>query len=586
MFNKYYEDELAFLRELGAEFARANPAAAPYLAERGADPDVERLLEGFAFLTGRLRQKLDDEVPEVVQALVQLVWPHFLRPIPARTLLQFEPQSASVREPQLIPAGCEVESVPVDGTACRFRTCADVRLLPLSVERVEAEQPAGTAGRIRVLLRLAAGVKPDAFEVGALRFYLHGETSTVDTLFLQLTRRLREVVVQPAGSTDRRIVLKPDAVRPCGFDDDESLLPYPPHAFPGYRVLQEYFAFREKFHFLELQGIPRPSDLGVTDAFELVFDFERAPESPPRLTADSLRLHCVPVVNLFPVQSDPIRVDHQRVDYVIRPATTNPLHFEVFSVDRVQGWMRGTSEAREYPAFYSFRHGRATGGGRGSIYFQTRVREAVVGSGVDTTVSFVTAGEEGAVPPTETVVADLTCANRGLPARLRVGDVQRPTASSPEFARFRNITPVRPAIPPPLGGELHWRLISGLSLNYLSLASTEALRAVLAVYDFGALKDKTAALEAEHRLEGIVAVRSTPEERLLRGAPVRGLGVKVVLRPDRFGGEGHMLVFAGVLREFLAHSCSLNSFVRLEAQAADQKVVYGWDSKSGRLSLV
>ncbi len=588
MFSKYYEDELAFLRELGAEFARANPAAAPYLAERGADPDVERLLEGFAFLTGKLRQKLDDELPELIQSVTQLMWPNYLRPVPPLTMLQFEPQPHLVREMQAIPRGTEVDSVPVEGTACRFRTCGEVRLLPASVESVEAERPAGTSGYVRLVIRLSPGVKPDGLDLGRLRLFLHGEPTTTSALFLQLTRRLKEIVVAPAGrvSGGPKATLPPDALKAGGFADEDALIPYPPHAFPGYRLLQEYFALPQKFLFLDLEGVPRLGTLGITDAFEIRFEFSRPPESPLRLAPDSIRLHCVPAVNLFPLDSDPIRVDHQKVEYFVRPGGMNPVHAEVFSIDAVRGWVRGTVEPREYPAFYSFRHGAGPAGRNGTVYYQSRLRPSVVGRGVDTLISFVTAEQEGVLPPTETVVMALTCTNRHLPAALRIGDVSRATGSSPEFALFRNISSVSGSVPPPLGGGLHWRLISNLSLNYLSLASVDALRSVLAVYNFQALQDRMAARESELRLAGIVDVRAIAEERLLRGAPVRGSRIAIDMKEDNFAGEGEMVLFGGVLHEFFSLYSTMNSFTHLVVRGMQHGETYEWSPRVGQLSLV
>lgn len=588
MFNKYYEDELGFLREMGAEFAKAHPAAAPYLAERGADPDVERLLEGFAFLTGRLRQKLDDELPEITQALMQMLWPHYLRPIPPMTILQFEPVQHLVRQAQTVPRGTEVDSVPVDGTPCRFRTCYDVQILPLTVGAADVDQPAGTSGHVRLELRVNQGVDVAKLEFDRFRLYLHGEPTVCNALYLQLTRRLKEVVVRASGGSGGtgEAKLPPESVRPVGFAEEEALLPYPPQAFPGYRLLQEYFSLPQKYLFLDVMGLPPLADLGVSDRLEVRFEFSRPPDGSLRVGADNLRLHCTPVVNLLSTQSDPIQVDHQKVEYRIRPGTSNPAHFEVFSVDCVKGWIKGSTEERDYPSFHSFRQGIGGGEAGGNVYYYTRLRGSVTGPGVDTFVSFVTANEERALPETERVVADLTCSNGALPAGLRLGDLNRATASSPGFVKFRNITGVTESMTPPLGGGVHWRIISNMSLNYLSLISAEALRGVLNVYNFQALQKRQAALENELRLSGIEKVQSFPEERLYRGAPVRGRRVEIDMKEENFAGEGGMVLFAGVLDEFLALYCTVNSFTRLVVRGTEHGESYTWSPKTGQQALV
>ena len=127
MFAKYYQDELAWLREMGAELAAARPDMARYLGEPGADPDVERLLEGFAFLTGRIRQKLDDEFPELTHGFMDMFCPHYLRPIPSMAILQITPKPNQNVAGVVVPRGTPIDSKPVDGTRCRFRTVAEHR---------------------------------------------------------------------------------------------------------------------------------------------------------------------------------------------------------------------------------------------------------------------------------------------------------------------------------------------------------------------------------------------------------------------------------------------------------------------------
>lgn len=583
MFNKYYEDELVFLRELGAEFAKANPAAAPFLAERGADPDVERLLEGFAFLAGRLRQKIDDELPELNQSLMQMIWPHYLRPIPALSILQFEPLPQAVREPLRIPPGTEVASVPVDGTACRFRTTSAVTLTPFTLEAASLERPVGTAGAVRIVLKPAPGSKgaPER-----LRFFLHGEPAASGNLFLHLTRRLKQIVIHPAGmAAGGRVTLPASALVPGGLGEDEALWPYPPQSPRGYRLLQEYFALPEKFLFLDLIGMPAPADLGVDGPVEILFELNQAPDAMLRVGLDNLRLHCTPVVNLFAGESEPLSIDHEKVEYRLRPAGGDPGHLEIFSIDRVRGWVRGSADPREFPAFYSFRHDGGAAGS-GTIYYQPRFKESVVDRRIDAYMSFVGGRGELAELPAETVSCDLTCTHRALPGKLKIGDINKATDNSPTFARFKNITPVRPGVMPPLGGGLHWRLISNMALNYLSLANLDALRGVLTVYNFHALVDRQAAREHELRLAGLTAVRSFPEERLYQGAPIRGTRVEIDMNEDHFAGEGEMVLFAGVLNEFLSLFATLNSFCRLVVKGLRHGEVYEWSPRLGSQPLI
>ncbi len=587
MFNKYYEDELAFLREAGAEFARAHPAAAPMLAGRGSDPDVERMLEGFAFLAGRLRQKLDDELPEVVQSLLQLLVPHYLRPIPAATIVEFEPLPQMVRTPMTVPRGAEIASAPVDGTACRFRTTAEVRVLPLKIDQLALERPAGSLGALRVALSVYPTAKPAELAPERVRFWLSGEPSASAALFLQLTRRLRGVIVRAPGPAGPAVTLPPDAVVAGGTSEDEALLPWPPHALPAYRLVQEYFSFPQKFLFVDVVGLPPLAALGGPSSFEILFDFGASPDPALRVGPDALRLHCAPAVNLFPAESEPLRVDHERVEYFVRAAGVPPAHAEVYSIDGASAWVRGTADPRELPAFHSFRHEAGVAPPQpGLAFWRVRLRESLTDRRADAYLSFVTGSGAMAELEAETVVLDLTVTNRNLPAALRVGDVSRATDGSPPFARFRNVIPVVPGVPPPLGGQLEWRLLSNLALNQRSLADADALRELLSVYNFRALHDRQAGREAELRISGVKKLAAAPEERLWRGAPIRGVRVDVELAEEAYGGEGGMVLFGGVLSEFLALHATLNSFTRLVVRGAQHGEEYAWSPRLGARSLV
>jgi type VI secretion system protein ImpG len=586
-FNKYYQDELIFLREMGVEFARAYPRLAPFLAGEGSDPDVERLLEGFAFLSGRIRQKLDDELPELTHALITLLWPHFLRPLPAMSMLQFQPIPHIVSEKKRIPRGIEVASVPVEGTPCRFCTCYDVEMYPLTLEQVEVHRTSA-ASTLRLAFALNPGVAVDSLQLDSLRLYLHSEPFFVaQSLYLWLHRYLARITVQPVGERrpGQRLTLPPTALRPVGFADQEGLLPYPPNAFVGYRLLQEYFTLPQKFLFVEITGLAPIARLEIKDRFEIICEFSHPLEEQMRLTTDNVRLYCTPVVNLFPKDADPIRLEHNKVEYHVRPSGRNLTHFEIYALDRVIGWVQGSSEQRVYQPFLSFDH-RVTEDDRRTVYYRTRLVPAVIGQGADTYIAFVSPGDEQAFPPTETVSIELTCTNRDLPEKLRVGDIAMPTGNSPEFARFRNILPITPSVLPPLDRGLHWQLLSNLSLNYMSLAHVEALRLILSTYNFQAYYDRQAARAHALRMEGLTSIRYTPRDGLLKGSPIRGLRINMDMQESKFAGEGDMYLLASVLNEFFSLYTTINSFHELVVRNVDRGEEYRWPARIGQQQLL
>jgi len=585
VFNKYYQDELQFLRELGEEFARAHPAAAHYLSGPGRDPDVERLLEGFAFLTARVRQKLDDELPELTHGLLGLLWPHYLRPVPSMAILEFSPVLTALRQSQVVKRGAEVQSIPVDGTPCRFRTCYDVTLNPLSLEEVALDNRGAGPSSMRLGFKIWNKSRPEALRLDSLRLFLHGDAATSYALYLHMSRHVAEarVVASTAGGGTEGEAFRPVRLEPAGFAEDEALLPYPASSFGGYRLLQEYFSLPEKFLFLDIKGLEGLRDLRVEDRFHVEIRFTQPLSPTLRPTKEEIRLYCTPIANLFGHEGDPIRIDRTQTEYRLRPSGKDPLHYEVHTIDRVAGYAAGSAQEREIPAFYSFVHGM--GNRRGPYHFP-RLRNSVVDDRIDTYVSFVDPQGETAIPDAETVSFQLTCTNRRLAEALRVGDIGVPTDSSPEFVKFRNLTAPTPSVAPPLGGDLHWRLISHLSLNYLSLANVEALRGILELYNFQVLRDPRAARANQLRLEGLVGVRAEPSETLARGCLVRGSAVSLDVLEDRFAGDGDLFLFSSVLNEFVSLHATLNSFTQLSVRGTQRGEVSTWPCRIGRQTLL
>ncbi len=561
---------------MGKEFAEKHPAVAHFIAEAGSDPDVERLLEGFAFLTGRIRQKLDDELPELTHAMMGLLWPHYLRPIPSMAILEFEPQK-TLRGAYLIPRiKTEVESGPISNTKCRFRTCYDVELLPISIDDAVLE-----GNQIRVKFRLLNGVQFQALNINKIRLRIHGDPLVQYALYIKLCRHIQKIAIRAENGNS--ITLDQSNIKPVGFSDDDALLPYPANSFIGYRVLQEYFAFPEKFMFIDLTGIEHAYGLGIQETFEVVFYFSKKPDDSLRITKDNFHINCTPIINLFPRESEPIRVEHDRTEYRLRPEGPNSQNYEIYSVDRVSGLIQGAFQQYEYEPFYSFKHSTP---GKNSVYYYTHLKSSVTSeTSTETYISFVNSEQSVVLPPTETVVANLTCINRQITEQIRLGEIRNPTGNSPEVARFRNITNVTPTIYPSLGGRLHWKMISHLALNRLSITSKEALLGILSLYNFQSSSDRKTASENERRLDGIVSVSGEPKDRLYQGLPIRGMEILIELRENHFSGEGDLYLFASILNEFLSLYTDINSFVHLTVKGAEFGETYAWPLKVGKQSL-
>ncbi len=586
--NKYFREELSFLKEQGKEFCEIHPQLSRFLHGRTVDPDVERLLEGFAFLTARLREKVDDEFPELTHSMINMLWPNYLRPVPSMSIVSFKPHKG-LSEKSLIKRGTQLDSNAVMGTRCHFRTCRDVNVYPLNCVDVRVEHTRETS-LLKLTMRFDKNVSIKDVQLDSLRFYLGGDTYTSQTLYLWLNHYLDCLSVENDGKEQR---LAKGAFTNVGFEKEQALLPYPTNVYEGYRVLQEYLSFPEAFHFFDVKGFDSVTFDTEQREFVLAIKFTKTLPQNMHIGRDSFQLYCTPVINLFEHDAEPIDLHGRKPEYPLIPSTRYPKHYEVFSVDRVEGWKdrsdtlhNGRNEKRVYSAFESFQHEIERVRDRKALYYRTRLKDSIRGDGFESFISFMRSDETQSIGVDETISIKLTCSNRLLPLELGIGDICQATDTSPNFATFENITVPSQPLRPILDGSLLWTLISNLSLNYLSLLSKDALSSVLRAYDFRALYDRQAERIAKRRLQAIVKVESRPIDKLVQGLPARGLCSSLYIDQDGFGSEGELFLFGTVLNHFFALYASINSFHQLELINVTNKEKYTWDSQVGMQPLI
>ncbi|KAE9626019.1 type VI secretion system baseplate subunit TssF [Aeromonas veronii] len=583
----YFRDELAFLRLQGREFADSYPELTRFLSEQNTDPDVERLLEGFAFLTGNLRAKIEDEFPELTHGLLNMLWPNYLRPVPSMTIMQFSVIPGAIAQPALVRQGCQLDSLPIDDVTCHFQTCHDAWVYPAEMRQITA-QSGNDLSTISLDIALHAPLPLSELQLDKLRFFLGGDSYTAYELYFWLSNQLSHIELEIDGKRFRQ---EAKALKSVGFERDDALLPYPNNVYSGYRILQEYFCFPESFLFFELSGGEWPKQPLPVSEFKIHFCFDRPLPAELKIRPDSFMLNCVPAINLFQHDSEPVNLNGRQAEYPLKASYRYADSFEIFSVDQVEGWVEGNmgrsrGTPRIYQPFESFQHQIERAKQRLALYYRVRVRESVSGDGFEHSLSFVRGDETTTLDLDESISVTLTCTNRSRAARLKVGSICVPTGSSPSFATFRNlIRPTRP-LRPALDGSLHWTLISNLSLNYVSLLRRDALVQVLRTYDFPALHDKQAEQASRKRLAGIEEIETKPVDRLVRGMPVRGLKSVLSIRQSAFGSEGELYLFSTVLAHFFSLYASVNAFHLLEVVNLDNKERYQWPVQIGQHSLM
>jgi type VI secretion system protein ImpG len=600
----YYERELTFLRRMGAEFAQRYPKVASRLQlepDKCEDPHVERLLEGFAFLAARVHLKIDDDFPEITESLLNIVYPHYVRPLPAMSLVEFQldPEQGKLTTGYKIPQNSLLYSRPVGGVPCKFRSCYDTVLWPLTVAAAQWTTPdrlspavkdLEASAALRLELRCLPDIGFDKLDLSTLRLHLSGESNLVFTLYELLGNNCTRILARdPANPKRPPIVLPPGSLRPVGFAEDEGILPYPGRSFLAYRLLQEYFTFPEKFLFVDLAGFDQLRAAGFGERAEFVFlisPFERSDRRAmleSGVSARTIRLACTPVVNLFPQTSEPVLLDQRRLEYAITPDARRRLTTEIFSVDEVVGVTPGSPEPIRFEPFYSSRHSTARTKHQAYWYARRRPTGWRTDGGTDVYLSFVDTSERIVHPRLDAVTARLTCFNGDLPSRLPFGN-QNGDFELPGGGPVRKtVALVKPTsvVQPPLGKPQLWRLISQLSLNYLSLVEggTEALQELLRLHNFA----DTAS--AEGQIQGIKSVRSAPHHSRIVGeygvSFARGRRVEIEFDESQFTGGG-LYLFASVLERFLGLYASLNSFCVLAARSQQRKSpLREWPPRAG-----
>jgi type VI secretion system protein ImpG len=625
----YYDRELKHLQALGAEFAQRHPQVAGRLRlspEGTGDPHVERLIQGVAFLNARIRHKLEDDFPELTQSLLGILYPHYLRPIPSLGIAQLELGAAghALLKGHHIPRGTAIDTEPdlSFGEACRYRTAYDVTLWPLRIASAKlARRPfsipaSPQASRAQAVLHielrsLAPETKIGQLQTPRLRLFLHrGNNTSVYKLLEMLATDVLEVCVAADASASRFAVLPPTCLASVGFERDQSLLPDDARSLPAYRLLTEYFAFPQKHLFVDLElGTPGAPNWAFAraaanehDRLSVFVLLKRGdPDLERDLSADTLRLGCTPIVNLFQQAADPLTLTQTEAEYQIIPDARRPWSCEIYSLDRVEA-VSPQQEVVEYQPFFSWKHGAEQNprqaywhaalrpGGNSDPNDPQRTRSDVL-------LSLVDLGFRPSQPDGWTLRVDATCfsgdAPSHLPGGVGPGGVPRPLLSLPEGAgpvsRVTSVTPPTPTLRPEWGRRALWRLISHLSLNHLSLTGeadgAAALREMLELYNF------RRSAETQALIDSIVDVRS---EQIVRRVGWRaggfGLGtqVQVTIDESRLAGLGGYLL-AMVLDRFLGAYVAVNSFTELVVQSRQrlgQEEPWRWSKRTGEKILL
>jgi type VI secretion system protein ImpG len=572
-FKTTYATELRRLRQYSQEFAHANPALAPMLGSVSTDPDVERLLEGVAYLNGLTLQKLDDEFPEIAQELAGILQPQILRPVPAATMVVFEPK-ASLKEPAIIKAGTELASKPIDNVSCKFRTSNDLVVNQLAVNGVNSAQLPSGDSVIRLELKASAtsrGVDlPDS-----IRLFV-GETADLGSTILMLLQSFTKSIFIVDGYGNKYDIS--DCLKFPGFD--EPLLPNFKSGVPAFSFIRELVSFPEKFMYVEFASLHKKNIVLKTEVFTIDIILSKFSHALPQLTAKNFMLHVIPALNLFNLSAEPIHHDHLTHEYLVIPDGLSRKHHQVFSLDSVTGVRQGQAQQIKYQPFSLFQFGLT----HDQSTYRTTVRKAASGDWVETFISV--AYPKGHIPAVETLSIEMTCTNRLLPESLKLGDVCLPTNSSPERCSFKNISPIKGAVDVLTDEALLWAFIGHATMNFMSLGSTDTFKSLLRLYIGFRTSEHASRAANDRQVDGILSLRVMPETRLYRGSVVQGQHIHMLCDQANWSCMGSMYLWGSVLARFFASYATINVYTRFELTDRTTGVEFKWPPMLGNKPLI
>lgn len=585
----YYLRELSALRKDGAEFAKKNPGLSAFLSSEGQDPDVERMLEGFAFLTGRLRQKLDEELPEIAHNLTQQLWPNYIRPVPSYAIVQFEPLRYDIKQ-TIVPKGTRMLSKEsIEGVVSRFQTCFDTSVMPLELTDVSYVKYAKKSS-IELDLKMSVVGSLNELSIDSLRLFLGGSKFMAKELYLFLERYVEKIELIVKGDDNSvlaSVEIPNNSVGGVGFHANETIVPYPRNSFDGYVMLQEYFCYGAKHLFMDVKHLDRLKTLekdilASSERFGIKFHFSETLSGVQFPTKEHFLLYCTPVVNLYESDAVPVRKTSLQEEYLLTPSEFGKEHSEVFSIENVRGWIPSKNGYEDYHAFESFERRNEAG-----EYYSVRVKLNQDGTKTESYIRFASAGGilEDMEHSSATVSVKMLCTNKNAPSKLALGDLCVKDPHSPLEVEFSNVTIPTISYPPPIDGDFLWKVISNMSLNYLSLESIETLRTILRTYDFYAAYDRKQKEHSEAMLMGLKDIRNKRVEMIHEGLPLRGIETELFLDPTKFVNIAEAYHFCCVLNEFFALYCNLNSFHRLVVHI-DKHKTFSWPAKIGTQALM
>ncbi|MCF6775352.1 type VI secretion system baseplate subunit TssF [Thiotrichales bacterium 19X7-9] len=573
-FQDLYQRELHNIRQLSKEFSKAHPNVAPMLRDKSSDPDVERLLEGFAYISAQIQEIIDDQIPQFSGALINKFFPHYLRPLPSATVMHFQPK-AELSEVFTVKKGASFGSIPVNGTTCLFRLCSDLSVDPITLNKACVVNNSGEQQYIELSFSLA-GIDLSSWQSDQLKFHLGGSYQDACQLYYIIMRYVERIELR---SNEQQFLLSKDALIAEGFSDEEAILPYPGHANTAFRILQEYFLMPEKYLYISINHLSSWKDRGQSNQFSIRLYLSNDAKLLPEITQQSFLLHTAPAINLFEYDAKPIALNHMQYQYPVQPDAKERNHYPIYTIKQVQGYQQGRVHAKNYVNIDYLKDQHLD-----RAAYEVINKSSSSGEGLDYYIAILY-NHDKQVETEETLSVLLECSNGALPEYLSKGEISQPTSNSPSLLAFENLYVPTTYKVPPDDDQWMWRLQSMLALNYLSIANCENLRSLLKFYLFLNKGRHVSRTIFERQIDSIEEVEASTINRMVSGILMRGENIKIKLKLSDFSSEGEAFLFMSVLDHFFATYVAINSFTLLELIDAATGECITWPMRVGEKLL-
>lgn len=569
-FKDEYENELNTLKKLSKKFAQKHPSIAPMLSETNSDPDIQRLFEGVAFLNSMIHKRLNDNFPEILYELIEILFPYYLKPTPSMSVLKFFPDD-SLQTTLKMDKAMEVASNSFNGIKCKFQTCWETQVSPIQL--INSRYIVLGDNYSELSLKFDSQIQIDKTMLDEIDFFINENNSYSSILASLLLHFLDSIELIVDDKPIENI--HNDSLINLGFDNNFSLYPYSNNSLSNYKLLKEYFVFPQKFLFFRLMNLKKVLNSLKINSFEIKFKFNKSYSSLRNIEQNLVNINCVPIINLFRDNCEPINLKNGSFLFEITPSWKYKDSFRIYNVLDVIGIIQGSSQEIIYNEFNQFSKDTNS-----KNFYKISRKKSLYDSNIEE--CYIELFKNGKIEFNEILSLSVDITNGDLASNLGIGDICLATQSTSSRVKFENITIPTRMIESPIDNDNLWFLITHATTNILNIQSAQRLKSILKYYiSNNNNKDKSKILYNLKKIDSIIDLRISSATFLFKGTLLGGTKIELTIDGENFVSIGDMLIFTDIIHNFFAIFSSINSFVELIVYDKFSGESFKWKPQNG-----